>query len=80
MNQELGIADSPNSPKPTFRLAHENGLLVSPPETWFEYVEARIGTSHDHDGEKAKSCLELMSNFIDDAIGLYQTMIGETWE
>jgi len=80
LNQELGIADPPNSPKPIFRLAHEIGLLVSPQEPWFEYVQARIGTSHDYDGEKAKSCLELMSNFIDDAIGLYQTMTGETWE
>ena len=80
LNQELGIADPPNSPKPIFRLTHENGLLVSPQESWFEYVQARIGTSHDYDGEKAKPCLELMSNFIDDALGLYQTMTGATWE
>jgi len=80
LHQELGVADPPSSPKPIFRLAHENGLLVSPPESWFEYVQARIGTSHDHDGEKAKACLKLMPNFIDDAIGLYQTMTAETWE
>lgn len=80
LNQELGVADPPNSPKPVFRLAHENGLLASPPESWFEYVQARIGTSHDYDGEKAKTCLELMPNFINDAIGLYQTMTAKTWE
>jgi len=80
LHQELGVADPPSSPKPIFRLAHENGLLVSPPESWFEYVQARIGTSHDYDGEKAKACLKLMPNFIDDAIGLYQTMTAETWE
>ena len=31
-------------------------------------------------GEKAEACLELMHGFIDDAIGLYQTMNGETWD
>ena len=43
------------------------------------YASARTDTSHDYDGEKAKACLELMPDFIDDAIGLYQTMSGETW-
>ena len=80
LSQELGITDPPNSPKPIFRLAHENGLFVSPPESWFDYVQARIGTSHDYDGEKVKDCLELMPDFIDDAIGLYQTMTAKTWE
>ena len=49
-------------------------------DQWLQYAEGRIGTSHDYDGEKAKACLELMPGFIDDAIGLYQTMSGETWE
>lgn len=80
LNQELGIADPPNSPKLIFRLAYENDLLPSPLESWFEYVQARIGTSHDYDGEKAKACPELMRNFIDDAIELYQTMTAKTWE
>ena len=31
------------------------------------------------DDEKAQAYLELMPDFIDDAIGLYQTMSGETW-
>ena len=45
------------------------------------YASARTDTSHDYDGEgeKAKACLELMPDFIEDAIGLYQTMSGETW-
>ena len=42
--------------------------------------EARIGTAHDHDGEKAKACLRIMPDFINDAISLYQTMTGTTWE
>ena len=76
----LGIADPPNSPKPIFRLAHQNHLLSAPVEQWLLYAEKRNDTAHDYDGEKAKSCLEVMADFIDDAIGLYQTMSGETWE
>ena len=80
LDEEMGIADLPNSPKPLFRSAYENGLFVAPIEQWFRYAQARIDTSHDYDGEKAKACLELMPDFIDDAIGLYQAMSGETWE
>ena len=80
LNEELGIAEPPNSPKPLMRLAHENGLLASPLEQWFQYTQARTDTTHDYDGEKAQACLELMPTFIDDAIGLYQTMTGATWE
>ena len=80
LNEELGIAEPPNSPKPIIRLAHENDIFASPLEQWLQYAEARIGTSHDYDGQKAKACLELMPDFIDDAIGLYQTMTGAAWE
>ena len=80
LNEQLGIAEPPNSPKPIIRLAHENDLFASPLEQWLRYAEARIDTSHDYDGEKAKACLELMPDFIDDAIGLYQTMTGMAWE
>ena len=44
------------------------------------YAGSRIETSHDHSGEKAQACLEIMGDFIDDAIGLYQTTTAETWE
>ncbi len=80
LNKTLGIADSPNSPKPTFRLANENNLFTSSVEKWLQYAEARIDTTHDYDGEKAVACLELVPEFIDDAIGLYQTMTAKTWE
>ncbi len=76
----LGVVDAPNSPKPIFRLASENHLFASPIVQWLQYAELRIGTAHDYDGEKAKACLALMNDFIDDAIGLYQTMSGKTWE
>ncbi|GFO66125.1 nucleotidyltransferase substrate binding protein [Geomonas paludis] len=77
--EELGIPDVPNSPKPIFRLGFENKLFPSV-EGWLEYAQARVDTSHDYSGEKAEECLKLMGYFIDDAIGLYQTMTGEAWE
>ena len=41
---------------------------------WSGCTESRVGTAHDYSGEKAQACLEIMGDFIDDAIGLYQTM------
>lgn len=76
----LGIAVAPNSPKGVFRLAFENDLFATSLEDWLGYVEARIGTAHDYSGEKANACLEIMDDFIDDAIGLYQTMTEKTWD
>ena len=75
----LGIADVPNSPKPIFRLAHQNDLLSSPVDQWLMYAQKRVDTTHDYDGEKAKGCLEVMPGFIGDAIDLYQTMSGDAW-
>ena len=80
LNEVLGIADLPNSPKPIFRLAHENGMIPSSPERWLQYADVRIGTSHDYDGKKAAACVELMPSFIKDATDLYQRMTTETWE
>lgn len=74
--QELGIADIPNSPKPIFRLAHENNLLAMPLAQWFQYANARIDMSHDCDGTKAQAYLVLMPDFIDDAAKLWQNMTG----
>ncbi len=77
---ELGIASVPNSPKLIFRLANENNLFAVSIEVWLRYADARVDTTHDYDGEKAKACLAIMPDFIDDAIGLYQTMSGSVWE
>ena len=76
----LGVVDPPNSPKPVLRLAHQNHLLREPVEQWLMYANSRNATSHDYDGEKAGACLNIMTVFIKDAINLYQTMSGETWE
>ena len=70
----------PTARSPCSGLAHENDLFAAPLEQWLRYADARIDTSHDYDGEKAKACLTLVPDFIDDAIGLYQTMSGAAWE
>lgn len=78
--EALGIPEVPNSPKPIIRLAGENRMFRSSLEKWLTYADARISTSHDYSGEKAEAALTLMADFIDDAISLYQTMSGESWE
>lgn len=78
--EELGLPETPNSPKPIFRISFENKLFSSTLEQWLHYADARTDTSHDYSGEKAEECLALMADFIDDAVGLYQTMTGEAWE
>ena len=78
--EDLGLAEVPNSPRPLFKLASENKLFASALEEWLRYTDARIDTAHDYSGEKAQACLDLMGGFIDDAVGLYQTMSGVTWE
>ena len=78
--EELGLANAPNSPKPVFKLAYENKLVASSLEQWLRYADARVDRAHDYSSEKAQACLDIMDDFIDDAIGLYQTMSGETWD
>ena len=78
--KELGLVDPPNSPKPLLRLARENHLLNAPIAHWFRYADARTDTTHDYDGAKARACVALVPEFIADAIGLYETMSGATWE
>jgi nucleotidyltransferase substrate binding protein (TIGR01987 family) len=76
----LGLAEVPNSPKPILKLAAQNDLFAAPVEQWLKYADARIDTAHDYSGDKATEALSVMGEFIDDAIGLYQTMSGKTWE
>lgn len=76
----LGIPDVPNSPKPIFRLAHQNNLFRLPIDQWLVYADRRIDTACDYDGEKAKACFEVVPDFIGDAKDLCQTMSGGTWQ
>lgn len=78
--EEMGLADVPTSPKLVIKLAGQNEVLASPVEKWLDYADARTNTAHDYSGEKAASTLAIVKDFIDDAIGLYQTMSGASWE
>lgn len=80
LEEEIGLPEVPNGPNPVLRRANENHLLARPIEGWLKYAKARIDTSHDYSGEKAQDAIGLMGDFIDDAIDLYQTLSGETWE
>ena len=78
LNDELGIPELPNSPKPIFRIAFENQLLPAI-EQWMIYADARTGTSHDYSGEKAQASISITSKFVQDAAALYQKMTGKPW-
>lgn len=78
--EELGLVNTPNSPRGVVRLAFENDLLPAGVETWFAFVDARISTSHDYSGEKAQNALSLMQGFITESIHLYESMTGDTWK
>jgi nucleotidyltransferase substrate binding protein (TIGR01987 family) len=80
LSEEMGLTELPNSPKPVLRIANENNLLASDVSQWFAYLDARNGTAHDYSEDKATLALNVVEGFIDDAIGLYQTMSGNTWE
>ena len=79
LNEKLGLPDLPNSPKPIFRIAADNQLLINSNAQWLIYAEARVQTAHDYDGLKAASTLALMPAFLADAVALYQTLTGESW-
>ncbi len=78
--EEIGLADVPNSPKPVLKLAGQNDLFASSVEQWLKYADARTDTAHDYSADKAAETLQIVEGFIDDAIGLYQTMTQSTWE
>ncbi len=80
LSEVLGIPDLQNSPKPLFREANKQNLLSSPFEKWCDYIDTRNTTSHVYSAEKAQECLALIENFIDDAIGLYQSMSEQGWQ
>lgn len=77
--EERGLPEVTASPRPVFRLAGETGVLTSPVERWMEYVNLRIGSTHDYSSEKAAAVLERADDFIADAVELYQAMTGDSW-
>lgn len=79
LEEELGLPDVTNSPKPVFRLANENNLNLEI-EKWFEYGQTRIDTSHDYSEEKANTAIRNVNDFINDSILLYEKITKEKWE
>jgi hypothetical protein len=45
-----------------------------------DYANARVDTTHDYNGLKAKAALALIQDFIPDAIDLYQKMTSQPWK
>ena len=80
LTEEMGIPDMPNSPKVIFQIAFENKLFNADIAVWNDYVRKRIDTTHDYSENKVFKALELMDDFIEDAIDLYITMTGKTFE
>lgn len=80
LTEEIGVPDIPNSPKPVLKLAGQNNLLAASVDQWLKYTDARNSSAHDYSGDKAAETLLLVGDFIEDAIGLYQTMTETTWE
>jgi len=79
LEEEIGLPEVPNGPKPVLRLANESRLLPSPIERWLTYARMRIDTAHDYSGEKARQALGHMQEFVQDAITLYQLLTGRKW-
>ncbi len=76
----LGLPDVPNSPRPIIRIADQNNLLAAGGEQWDRYIQTRIDTTHDYDQAKAENAIEIMPEFIADAVGLYTKLTGEVWK
>lgn len=79
LTDQLGQAETPNSPKPVFRLADQNDLLGGRIEEWLAYANARVATAHDYSGEKAAETLAIIPGFMGDAVRLYEKMTGTAW-
>jgi nucleotidyltransferase substrate binding protein (TIGR01987 family) len=78
LEEEQGIPDLPNSPKPLFRIAFENQLFPAV-DPWLSYADARVDTSHDYSETKAGITTAGAFNFIKDAGALYGKMTGKLW-
>ncbi|MCY4524888.1 MAG: nucleotidyltransferase substrate binding protein [Halobacteriovoraceae bacterium] len=76
LKEELGISEEFGKAPIVFRAAIKNNFLSSR-WPWKKYNKARIGTAHDYDASKAQEVIDLVDEFIKDAIELYQKMSKE---
>jgi nucleotidyltransferase substrate binding protein (TIGR01987 family) len=59
-------SDYPRTRKEIFRLAAQHNLITDP-QPWFSYGDARNLTSHTYNIEKAEAVYEVAKGFLDDA-------------
>ena len=75
--QEEGVlVEQLVSPKTIFRKAHEAWLIDKEDlKSFFDYVDLRIGTSHDYSLVKAEEALKKMGEFIQDVSHIYSQLV-----
>ena len=75
--EDQGLTNVPSSPKPIFRLAHENNLIENL-DDWIDgdesYVQTRIHTAHNDSMEKSQKALGKVGNFIRDTTIIFENM------
>ena len=76
--EEQGVANVRSGPKILFRLCAENQLIENIAD-WFRYTDRRNDTSHEYDEAKADETLSVVSDFIKDAIDLYEAIANQKW-
>lgn len=77
--EEIGLFDVPNGPNPIFRKAASSDVIRDA-EVWIEFNKKRGDTSHDYCGDKAGDVFEIIPDFINEAISLYETISGKKWQ
>lgn len=76
LNEQYGIPELPNSPKPILRIAGENGLLPGSVAEWIAFADARTATAHDYDLAKAEQTVLAAHEFHRLAEPLIAKLIG----
>ena len=78
LKEKTEVLDSPNGVKLVLQVADRAGLLRSPIDQWFEYVDMHERTSDDRIYESADKAIDMLPDFIDDASDLYQSMMRQS--
>lgn len=61
------------APKFILRKAHEGGVIDQETlKNWFNYINLRVGTTHDYNEEKVEQALSKMHEFIEDVEDIYK--------
>ena len=80
MREDLGVSEVPQGANPLFRKAKEMELFRAEITELLDYVKIRNASTHEYGEDRSDEVIAILKSFIDDAIGLYQTMTGKTWE